>query len=176
MTDVFGQMCLDYFYDELTETPTYHRDDGVTSEAHLAHYFTEYEEWGELDRVPVDAITRVDVETPASVPRTLDLGCGVGRTTRYLQSTGDDVLGFDVSPGALAVARERGVEHVAAMNLFSLATTGSFDAALVVGQQWCAVGTRERFREVVVDTPWTVFDVHRDDGRYVVILQRMPTR
>lgn len=136
-------MCLDFFHEELTRTPTYHRDDGETSEAHLAHYFTEYEEWSELDRVAVDTVADVDAETPASAPRTLDLGCGVGRTTRYLRSTGHDVLGIDASPGALAVARARGVEQVAAMDLFSLATTGPFDAALVVGQQWCAAGTRE---------------------------------
>lgn len=153
MSDAFGRMCLDFFRDELTESPTYHRDDGETSEAHLAHYFDEYEQWAEVDQTAVDAVRDVDARVGASAaaPRTLDLGCGVGRTTRHLQSHGHDVLGIDVSPGAVAVAREWGVERVAAMDLFSLATTGSFDAALVVGQQWCAAGTRERFRELLCD-------------------------
>jgi hypothetical protein len=34
----------------------------------------------------------------------------------------------------------------------------------------------ERFREVVDDTPWDLTDVHRDDGRYVVVLRCNPTR
>jgi SAM-dependent methyltransferase len=238
-------MCLDYVHDTLVELPTYHRDDGETTDAHLAHYFSEYDEWSRLDQVAVDAVTDVDslAAPSSSTPRTLDLGCGVGRTTLYLQSAGHDALGVDVSPGAVSVARERGVERVASMDLFSLATTGPFDAALVVGQQWCAAGTRERFRAllcdlaevvrpggmlvgdvadpteappeheaymadhrivpgvvtrrfrlaydgefdpwvtllmlsvdrfraVVADTPWTVSDVHRDGGRYVVVLRR----
>ncbi|SEO97305.1 Methyltransferase domain-containing protein [Halogranum amylolyticum] len=153
VTDAFGRMCRDYARDELAAPPTYHRDDGETNEAHLGHYFDQYDEWAELDRVAVDAVEGVDAETThsASVPRTLDLGCGVGRTMLRLQSVGHDVLGVDVSPGAVAVTRERGVERAAVMDLFSPATVGPFDAALVVGQQWCAAGTRNRFRRLLCD-------------------------
>lgn len=51
---------------------------------------------------------RVDVDW-AGASRALDLGCGTGRTGRYLRSKGVRALdGVDLTPEMLAVARSRG--------------------------------------------------------------------
>lgn len=41
----------------------------------------------------------------------LELGCGVGRVTRYLADRFDHVIGVDISPGNLALCREATVEQ-----------------------------------------------------------------
>ena len=72
-------------------------------------------------------------------PRILDAGCGTGVSTDYLchLNPGADVLGVDISDGALAVARERcqrsgAAEQVTSLrqeqrSLLDLSEEGSFD-------------------------------------------------
>ncbi len=44
---------------------------------------------------------------PLSGRVVLDAGCGTGRFMRHLESEGADVIGVDLDPGALAIARTR---------------------------------------------------------------------
>jgi SAM-dependent methyltransferase len=44
--------------------------------------------------------------------RVLDVGCGAGRVCLHLKERGLDVVGIDISPGAVEVCRRRGVRHV----------------------------------------------------------------
>jgi len=76
--------------------------------------------------------------------RVLDVGCGVGRHTLWLQERGVEAVGIDSSPGALAVARLRGCREV------HLGTVGdldfpedSFDAAILMGNGAGIGGTVE---------------------------------
>jgi SAM-dependent methyltransferase len=46
------------------------------------------------------------------VGRILDIGCGSGDTLVLLQSVGWDVYGVDIDPGAIRVARKRGLRNV----------------------------------------------------------------
>jgi SAM-dependent methyltransferase len=39
--------------------------------------------------------------------RILDLGCGAGRTTHYLHEIGADVVGVDISPSLIRIAKQR---------------------------------------------------------------------
>jgi len=78
-------------------------------------------------------------------PRILDAGCGTGVSTDYLchLNPGADVLGVDISDGALAVARERcqrsgAAEQVTSLrqeqrSLLDLSEKGSFDYINSVG-------------------------------------------
>ncbi len=54
-----------------------------------------------LDRAVLGAFAEL-VDGPVA-----DIGCGPGRITAYLASLGVDVYGVDLSPGMVAVARER---------------------------------------------------------------------
>jgi SAM-dependent methyltransferase len=57
--------------------------------------------------------------------RVLDLGCGAGRVGVHLQSRGFDVVGIDVSPLAVELARERGASD---------ARLGTLDTAVKAGE------------------------------------------
>jgi SAM-dependent methyltransferase len=66
--------------------------------------------------------------------RVLDLGCGPGRYLLWLQERGVEVVGIDVSPGALQVARERGARAVRLMPIEGIDfAPASFDVALFMG-------------------------------------------
>lgn len=97
--DAFGQMVVDFHHDDLAERPRYRRDDDDLTEAHLVGYFEPPSAWHPIERDLFSAVTG----------RVLDTGCGVGRHTLALQERGHSVLAVDRSPGAVAVARERGV-------------------------------------------------------------------
>ena len=68
------------------------------------------------------AATRGLIPAGLDQPRILDAGCGTGVSTDYLchLNPGADVLGVDISEGALAVARERCARSGAAQQVSSL--------------------------------------------------------
>lgn len=57
--------------------------------------------------------------------RILDLGCGLGETTRKLESFGT-VIGVDTAKEAVQMARERGLSQVEVMNICSLSLPSDF--------------------------------------------------
>jgi len=69
--------------------------------------------------------------------RVLDIGVGAGRHAIYLQERGHDVLGTDVSPLALKVARERGLRKTRAMPITKISRAlGVFDTILMLGNNF----------------------------------------
>jgi SAM-dependent methyltransferase len=66
--------------------------------------------------------------------RVLDLGCGAGSYTRFLEERGISVTAVDSSPGAITVCRARGCQdaHVAAIDDLP-ARLGQFDAIICMG-------------------------------------------
>lgn len=127
--DAFGRMVWDSFHDALVERPQYRRDDDQVTEAHLDAYFTDPEDWSEGTHAALDRLAG----------RVVDVGCGPGKHARYLQSEGREVFAIDRSPGAIAVAREWGVDHPAVMDMRDLDVLGGFDGCYALGKQ-VAVG------------------------------------
>ena len=122
--DAFGQMVLDFHRDDLAEQPSYRRDDGTLTEAHLAGYFEPPAAWHPVEQRLLSDVTG----------RALDAGCGVGRHALSLQERGHEVVSVDRSPGAVAVARERGVTHAAVGDL-RRPPGGGFDTVVALGKQ-----------------------------------------
>ncbi len=64
----------------------------------------------ELDAKPLDrGLLAAFVELPGT-GTIADVGCGPGHVTRFLAQRHSDVIGVDISPGMIAVARERAPE------------------------------------------------------------------
>jgi SAM-dependent methyltransferase len=66
--------------------------------------------------------------------RVLDLGCGAGRVSLHLQNRGLEVVGVDVSPLAVEVARRRGAADVRVGTVATAFEEGDlFDTILLLG-------------------------------------------
>lgn len=96
MDDAFGAMLLAEAGHEIIE-----RDDGFV-EAGKMGYFAPVRRWPAVERRALRYVRG----------RVLDVGVGAGRVALELQARGHEVVGIDVSPGAVEVARRRGVRDV----------------------------------------------------------------
>ncbi len=69
--------------------------------------------------------------------RVLDIGCGPGRHSLWLQERGFDVVAIDISPLVVRVAKARGVKISFIMAAQNLAfTPNSFDTVLLLGNNF----------------------------------------
>ena len=79
--------------------------------------------------------------------RVLDIGCGAGRHAIYLQERGLDVLGIDVSPLALKVAKRRGLRKTRLLPITKVSRRlGTFDTILLLGNNFGLLANRARAR------------------------------
>jgi SAM-dependent methyltransferase len=82
--------------------------------------------------------------------RVLDIGCNGGRHALYLQQSGLEVLGVDVSPLAIAVAKERGLENAAVLSIDDLsAELGTFDTILMLGNNFGLFGSAAKAKRLL---------------------------
>jgi SAM-dependent methyltransferase len=77
--------------------------------------------------------------------RVLDIGCGAGRVCLHLQERGHDVVGIDLSPGAVAVCRRRGVRDVRQLGIEDIdESLGRFDTIVLLGNNIGLLGGPEQ--------------------------------
>jgi 2-polyprenyl-3-methyl-5-hydroxy-6-metoxy-1,4-benzoquinol methylase len=119
--DAFGEALLQQLGGS-RETVVIERDDGWVN-VDNSDYFSEPSgpHWDWIS-------TRI-------VGRVLDVGCGAGRGALAIHGKGLEVVGLDVSPGALEVAKRRGVEQTFLGTVEDLADTDPepFDSFLCLG-------------------------------------------
>jgi SAM-dependent methyltransferase len=120
MKDLFGQALLDYQNGRYTEdltTSTSISDDDVLP---LPYLFRSFKEMPKLEQKALKL-------AKGSV---LDVGCGAGNHTLFLQEKGLQVKAIDISKGAIEVAKARGVLHAETKAL--LDETEPFDTVLLL--------------------------------------------
>jgi SAM-dependent methyltransferase len=120
--------------------------------------------------------------------RTLDVGCGGGRVCLHLQERGQDVVGIDVSPGAVEVCRRRGVRDVRLCSIDDVdESLGVFDTIVMLGNNFglfaSAAKTKRllrRFHRLTTDRGRIVAetrDVYRtDDPAHLAYQERNRAR
>ncbi len=111
------------------------RDDGVINGAPAARYLSGPDEWQPFD---LRALRRFEGNT-------LDIGTGGGRLALALQDRGVPVVGLDVSPGAVEVAGERGVESTVCATVDEHARDAgpTYDCFALFGNNLGLLGSRE---------------------------------
>lgn len=120
MKDLFGKALLDYHNNNYTEdlvTSTNISDD---DDLPLPYLFRSYADMPKLEQKALQL----------AKGNTLDVGCGAGSHSLYLQKKGIHVKAIDYSEGAVEVAKARGVEHVELKAL--LDETETFDTILLL--------------------------------------------
>lgn len=138
MADAFGRMVLEYHRGTYDGSGRYRSHTGATRDGHPEWYFGD--DFPPESEAALDRVGRVD-------GLVVDAGCGAGSHALALRRAGRDVLATDVSPGALRVARDRGLERVARADLRALPTVA--DGVLLAGTQFGVGGTVAAFRETL---------------------------
>lgn len=117
------------------------RDDGFLGREFVQNYFTTY---GEFPKIEKQALKFVR-------GRVLDVGCGAGRHSLYLQRRGLRVTAIDVSPPIVQLAQTRGVRDVRVGDVSRILpfTPHRFDSVLLFGNNLGIVGSIPRFRKML---------------------------
>ncbi|GAL80975.1 putative methyltransferase [Algibacter lectus] len=120
MKDLFGQALLDYQNGNYTEdiiTSTSISDDDALP---IPYLFRQFEEMPKLEQKALK-LAKGEI---------LDVGCGSGSHSLYLQKNNKKVKAIDVSKGAIEVAKLRGVVNAEIKNI--LDETETFDTILLL--------------------------------------------
>lgn len=136
--DAYGHLLLDYFK-KRRGIEVVEREDGLIdpSETLPAYYFTEFEDW----------VVRERKATRFVKGRVLDIGCGAGRISLYLQKRGFDVQGVDISPLAIRVCKSRGLKKAKLIPITKLnSKLGIFDTLIMFGNNFGLFGNPKRAR------------------------------
>jgi SAM-dependent methyltransferase len=131
--DAYGQEIWAYFRGkesfEIVE-----RDDGYFGVSGGSKaYFAEYKNWPEHEKKAINLVKG----------RVLDIGCGAGRHSLYLQKKGFDVTGIDNSPLAIKVCKKRGLKKAKVMSIDDVGKfkPDSFDTIIMFGNNFGLFGS-----------------------------------
>ncbi len=124
--DAFGQILWD-LHNGIENCEIIERDDKYMDAYPAKGYLSTYENWSPTEQ---KALTFVR-------GRVLDIGCGGGRHSIYLQNKGFNVLGTDVSPLALKVCKLRGLKKTKLASIDKLNfKPNSFDTIIMMGNNF----------------------------------------
>jgi SAM-dependent methyltransferase len=136
--DAYGEQLWSYFKTGQPRSEIIERDDGMLSAGAYGPklYFSEYRNWDKIEKQAMKYATG----------RVLDIGCGGGRHSLYLQGKGFDVTGIDNSPLAIKVCRLRGLKKVKVMPIKEIGQfkPDSFDTVIMMGNNFGLFGSPKR--------------------------------
>ncbi|MBM3130262.1 MAG: class I SAM-dependent methyltransferase [Chloroflexi bacterium] len=117
------------------------RDDGYLRREDASWYFTTWR----------DFPTHEKRALKFARGRVLDIGCGAGRHSLYLQRRGWRVTALDQAPRIVELARARGVTDARVVNACArlLFRDGEFDTAILFGNNLGIGGTEQKLRAML---------------------------
>ncbi len=121
MKDIIGKAILDYFHGNYTEDIITETNISEEDEMPLPYLFRSFEE------MPLVEQTALFL----AHGRILDVGCGAGIHSLYLQNKGFDVMAIDISKGAVEVCRLRGLKNVENLDILQV-DQKKFDTILLL--------------------------------------------
>ncbi len=138
--DAYGQELWAH-YNNARSYEIIERDDGyfdVSSGAPA--YFSTYEKWPPQEQAAMKF----------AHGRVLDVGCGAGRHSLYLQGVGLNVLGIDISPLAIQVCKLRGLWQAEVIPIEGVdSISGPFDTILMMCNNFGLFASFSKARELL---------------------------
>jgi SAM-dependent methyltransferase len=138
--DIFAS-CLWQYHKTGKASLRNERDDGVRGQEDVSWYFTEYRDF------PIHEKKALKFARG----RVVDVGCGAGRHSLYLQRRGLRVTAIDVSPPIVELAQSRGVRdpRIASVCGKLPFRHGEFDTVLMFGNNLGICGSIPFFRRML---------------------------
>lgn len=126
---------LEYYLATGKSALYYTRDDGYRRPDSIGWYFATYRDFLKIEKAALKFARG----------RVLDVGCGAGRHSLYLQRKGLRVTAIDASPRVAAMASARGVRDVRVASACERLPfgRGEFDTVLLFGNNLGMCGSRE---------------------------------
>ncbi len=120
MKDLFGQALLDYQNGQFSEDIITSTNISDEDELPISYLFRDYKNMPKLEQKALKLAKGT----------ILDVGCGAGSHSLYLQKKGLSVKAIDISKGAIEVSQHRGVLNTEVKHL--LDETDTFDTILLL--------------------------------------------
>ncbi len=108
--DIFGEAMKDFFNQQYTEDIVVQAPDFDDDVIPIPYLFRDYSKMPKLEQMALDL----------SYGKTLDVGCGAGSHSLYLQNKRNlDVTAIDISEGAVDITKQRGVKVALKEDIFA---------------------------------------------------------
>ena len=121
MKDLMGKAIWDYFHKNNPEDLQTETSISMLDELPVEYLFRSYREMNEVEKKALDL----------SVGKVLDVGCGAGSHSLYLQNEKNlEVTGLDISPKSVEIAKKRGLKDAVCENILHF--SGKFDTILMM--------------------------------------------
>jgi SAM-dependent methyltransferase len=121
MNDLIGQALLDYQNNNYTDDLYTETNISEVDILPLPYLFRSFNAMPPLEKLALKT----------TVGKVLDVGCGAGSLSLYLQESGNEVTGIDISVGAIKVCKLRGLTKVKAIDILRL-NEEKFDTILLL--------------------------------------------
>jgi 2-polyprenyl-3-methyl-5-hydroxy-6-metoxy-1,4-benzoquinol methylase len=123
MKDLFGKALLDYQTNNSPEPIITETNISEPDEMDVAYLFRAYDEMPKIEQKTLEMATG----------KILDVGCGAGSHSLYLQEKGYDVTSIDLSAHAIEACNLRGLKNATAANILDLdENQNKFDTLLLL--------------------------------------------
>ena len=121
MKDLFGQAILDYQTQNTPEDLVTETNISEADEMSVAYLFRTYQEMPNIEKKALKL----------AKGKLLDVGCGAGSHSLYLQQKGFEVTAIDISPNAIKACQLRGLKDARVQHLLELKNE-QFDTILLL--------------------------------------------
>jgi len=119
--DLYGKALLDYQHNGFSENIKTHSSLGGEDEYPLPYLFRNFNEMPVLEQKALKL----------AKGKIIDVGCGAGSHSLYLQQKNKDVLSIDISKGAIETCKLRGIKNAQVQDIWEIKNQ-QFDSILLL--------------------------------------------